>query len=150
MQSNSIREFVTLSLQTKNLKALSYKSSLYLLESIPKKKKLNIYIFDPISKVLKHLYLASLENLLYATIFEGKLFRMYITQNSVKLSTDPNSIDLNNYKTETNSFDLIVILEIKRFITYEPTVIVISYYKNYITTIFKCKQMPNLASTKIE
>jgi hypothetical protein len=65
-------------------------------------------MFDIMSKVLKHLYLAKLENLLYINIFENKLFRIYISPDSSKLSLKPNSDFLNNYKTNSEDIDFIV------------------------------------------
>ena len=65
-------------------------------------------MFDILSKVLKHLYLANLENLLYVNIFDNKLFRIYISPASSKLSLDPNYENINNYKTNSEDIDFIV------------------------------------------
>jgi hypothetical protein len=60
------------------------------------------------SKILKHLYLASLKNLLYVTIEQNCLYRLYSTEESVKLSAHPNNLDLDNYRTGKDDLDLIV------------------------------------------
>lgn len=99
---------MALPIQSEELRILQHSSSLYILESIPAKQKLNVYLFDPLSKILKHLYLASLSNLLYVSIFDGNLCRFYTSQESVKLSTQPETLKMDNYNTVTDEFDLII------------------------------------------
>ena len=99
---------MNLSINSKDLKVIANKSCIYLLESIPNKKKMNIYMLDIMSKVLKHLYLATFENLLLVSIFENKLIRIYISPESSKLTVQPSIASFQNYQTNKNDIDFIV------------------------------------------
>lgn len=94
-----------LQINPKNLRALSHNSSLYLLESVSEKHKLQIYRFDPLSKMLTHLYLGSLKHLLFVGIFGESLFRIYVSPDSHKLFLDNASAKPNPYLTNVDQVD---------------------------------------------
>lgn len=79
-----------------------------MLESIPKKQKLQIYRFDPVSKVLTHLYLGFLKHLLYVGMHGQSLFRIYLSPNSQKLSLENPPNQSSPYTTKSGPVDFTV------------------------------------------
>lgn len=106
--TKTLSTFATLSINPKNLRALSHGYCLFLLESIPHKHKLQIYKFNMAFQTLEHLYLGSLQNLAAVGIYRDRLFRIYISPDSNKLSLNPSSVAAAQYQTNKEDVDFIV------------------------------------------